>query len=139
MTAPTLALRDAVRAILAADTAIQAIAADRIHDRVPAKKDGLTFPFLAFGPMRKDRIETGCEPAWTLKLRLYAASTEFERDQAWELIEAAGAALEGVEPVIEGPFVITDALRVAIAGDAIEPGLPRSAFLDLTALASPAA
>lgn len=131
MTAPTLALRDAIRGVLLANPDVAALVGDRIHDWVPSQRDGLVLPFLAFGPMRRERMETGDDPASPVKIRLYTASDAYERDQAWEVAEAVADAIEGEVLEIDGPFACAMELRVTMIGDAIETGLPRDVFLDV--------
>lgn len=138
MISPTIELRDAVIPLVKADSGFQLIAADRIYDRVPSGtgSEKPTYPFAGFGPMRKDRAEVGhWAPGWQLKLRLYTASTAYERDQAWTLAETVAGILEGTRPVLAGPHALSDDLRIAMMGDAIETGHPRAVFLDLTCLA----
>lgn len=136
MISPTIALRNAVRPVLLGTNAISLLIADRLHDRVPAGQDKAVFPYGAFGPMRMDRAEVGCwANGWQVKLRLYAASNAYERDEAWEIAQTITLALEGTRPVLAGHYQLADDLRVGMIGDAIDVAAPRAVFFDVGAFA----
>lgn len=136
MNSPTIALRDAVRPALLGSSALALVIADRLHDRVPAGADKPVFPYGAFGPMRMDRVEVGCwANGWQVKLRLYAASQTYERDEAWDIAQTIALALEGTRPTLSGHYQLADDLKVSMIGDAIDVAAPRAVFLDVGALA----
>jgi hypothetical protein len=132
---PILPLRDAIRALLRADAGFKAIAANRIYDDVPTST--ATAPYAYVGPMRRSRFDIGCGLAWTVQARLYAVSTASGRTEAWSLIDAMTAALEGVEqftPALASPFRLQKMIEVTQAGDVIDPLQAKSVFLDLTTI-----
>jgi predicted DNA-binding protein len=132
---PILPLRDAIRALLRADAGFKAIAGNRIYDDVPTST--ATAPYAYVGPMRRSRYEIGCGLAWTVQARLYAVSTANGRTEAWSLIDAMSAALEGLEdftPALAEPFRLQKPIEVTQAGDVIDPLQAKSVFLDLTTI-----
>jgi hypothetical protein len=132
---PILPLRDAIRALLRSNPAFKALASNRIYDDVPTGK--ATPPYAYIGPMRRSRYEIGCGQAWTVQARLYAVSTASGRDEAWSLIDAMSAALEGLEAddlPLASPFRLQGPIQVGQAGDVIDPLQAKSVFLDLTTI-----
>lgn len=137
--APILPLRDAIRALLRADPGFKAIAGNRIYDDVPVstKANPTITPYAYVGPMRRSRYDGGCGLVWTVQARLYAVSTESGRTEAWSLVDAMSAALEGVEeftPALASPFRLQKMIEVTQAGDVIDPLQAKSVFLDLTTI-----
>lgn len=131
MTAPTIIIRDAIKAVLAADPDITALVANRIHDRVPSPVKA--WPFIAFGPMRFTRTEAGSDgPVLMTVHRIYTASTEYERDQAWALADFIERALDGINPALEGDFASCMEWRATLAGDIIEANQPKQVFVDIS-------
>lgn len=136
---PILPLRDAIRALIRADAGFKAIAKNRIYDDVPtsSKANPIDTPYAYVGPMRRSRYEIGCGLAWTVQARLYAVSTANGRTEAWSLIDAMSAALEGLEdfsPALASPFRLQKPIEVTQAGDVIDPLQAKSVFLDLTTI-----
>lgn len=132
---PILPLRDAIRAQLRADEGFRAIADNRIYDDVPTAKG--TPPYAYVGPMRRQRLDIGCGLAWTVQARLFAVSTASGRTEAWRLIDAMTAALDGLEAFTEplaAPFSLQKMIEVTQAGDVIDPLQAKSVFLDLTTI-----
>lgn len=132
---PILPLRDAIRACLRADAGFRAIAEYRIYDDVPTGQ--ATPPYAYIGPMRRTRLDLGCGLAWTVQARLFAVSTASGRTEAWSLIDAMTAALDGREvftPPLATPFRLQKMIEVTQAGDVIDPLQAKSVFLDLTTL-----
>lgn len=133
---PILPLRDALRECLRADPGFTALAGIRIYDDVPAAKGGAV-PYAYIGPMRRQRFEVGCGLAWTVQVRLFAVSTASGRTEAWSLVDAMTAALDGREaftPPLAAPFRMQKPIEVTQAGDVIDPLQAKSVFLDLTTL-----
>lgn len=132
---PILPLRDAIRDLLRANAAFKKIAGNRMYDEVPTAK--APTPYAYVGPMRRSRFDMGCGLAWTVQARLYAVSTASGRTEAWSLIDAMSAALEGVEefiPALAVPFRLQKMIEVTQAGDVIDPLQAKSVFLDLTTI-----
>lgn len=132
---PILPLRDAIRECLRADAGFTALAGNRIYDDVPTDKR--TVPYAYIGPMRRQRFDMGCGLAWTVQARLFAVSTASGRTEAWSLIDAMTAALDGREaftPPLAAPFRMQKPIEVTQAGDVIDPLQAKSVFLDLTTL-----
>lgn len=134
---PEIALQKAVVDILLAAPAVAAIVGDKVldevpHDRVPAKP-----PYVEIGAINRTRFE-GCAKAWTIRMRLYAASTEFGRAEAWDLADAMATALDddgaSPPPALPEPFYIMDSLRVIQAGDVVDPLQIKTVFVDLQAV-----
>lgn len=132
--APALVLRDALKILVLASTPVTATVGARVLDRVPSPPKDADFPFVGFGPMRQERLEAGCGPATPVKIRLYAASRDYERDGAWILAEAVADAIEGQQPALAAPFALAGELLVTMVGDALENGQPRTVFVDVTGL-----
>jgi len=138
---PILPLRDTIRVLLRADAGFKAIAENRIYDDVPvatsAGKPGAPTPYAYIGPMRRSRYDIGCGLAWTMQVRLFAVSTANGRTEAWSLVDAMTAALEGLEeftPPLAAPFVVQKPIEIVQAGDVIDPLQAKSVFLDLTTI-----
>lgn len=132
---PILPLRDAIRALLRADAGFKAIADNRIYDDVPTS--AAKAPYAYVGPMRRQRYDIGCGLAWTVQARLYAVSTASGRTEAWSLIDAMTAALDGREAEdlpLASPFRLQKMIEVTQAGDVIDPLQAKSVFLDLTTI-----
>jgi hypothetical protein len=128
---PELALRDAVLTLLRADPAVIALVGEKIRDDVPSDNEPDDPPWIYMGPINTQRLEMGCGPAWSLKLRVFAESTAFDRDQAWTIARAAIRAVDGAEPPATAGF--TDRLTVTQAGDVIAPNTVKTVFFDLAA------
>lgn len=138
---PIIPLRDALRAHLRRDAAFKAIAENRIFDEVPTPKPnqqpGAPTPYAYIGPMRHTRLEIGCGRAWTVQARLFVVSTANGRAEAWSLVDAMTAALDGLEafsPPLADPFRLQKMIEVTQAGDVIDPLQAKSVFLDLTTI-----
>lgn len=132
---PILPLCDAIRDCLRADAGFTALAGNRIYDEVPTAKAAA--PYAYIGPMRRTRFEVGCGLAWTVQVRLFAVSTAAGRTEAWSLVDAMTAALDGLEaftPPLADPFRLQKMIEVTQAGDVIDPLQAKSVFLDLTTL-----
>ena len=132
---PILPLRDVIRECLRADPGFAALAENRIYDDVPT--GNATVPYAYIGPMRRQRLDMGCGLAWTVQVRLFAVSTASGRTEAWSLIDAMTAALDGREaftPPLAAPFRLQKMIEVTQAGDVIDPLQAKSVFLDLTTL-----
>jgi Protein of unknown function (DUF3168) len=139
---PAIALREAIFALLKGSAAVVALCAagvDGVHDQVPAGPAPASAPYVYLGPVNRTRIETGGEPAWEWRLRLFVIATDFDRDTAWELAEAVIDALEGEQPALAGGHELFDLLRVRQAGDVIEPVNPKAVFVDVGVLLNKAA
>lgn len=139
---PILPLRDAIRDCLRADAGFTAIADNRIYDDVPtasanSRGPGATAPYAYIGPMRRQRLDIGCGLAWTVQVRIFAVSTTSGRTEAWSLVDAMTAALDGLEaftPPLADPFRLQKMIEVTQAGDVIDPLQAKSVFLDLTTI-----
>lgn len=139
---PILPLRDAIREHLRADAGFKAIATNRIYDDVPTASivpgaPGAKTPYAYIGPMRRTRYDMGCGLAWTVQARIFAVSTASGRTEAWSLIDAITAALDGVEEFpkpLAAPFRLQKMIEVTQAGDVIDPLQAKSVFLDLTTI-----
>ena len=129
---PELALRNQVIALLLATPAVVDIVGEKVRDDVPSDDDPDEAPWIYMGPINSQRLEVGGLPAWQTKLRVFAESTAFDRDQAWILARAAIRAVEGAEPPADAGFC--DRLTVAQAGDVIAPGTVKTVFFDVAAL-----
>lgn len=135
--APEIALQTAVLGLLRADAAVSAIVAGRIYDQVPSDRLPGAPPYIELGPINRSRFE-GCGRSWLIRIRLYAASVEFGRVEAWTLADAMAEALDGGPdrdpPDLPGPWRIADELRVLQAGDVIDPLQIKSVFVDVQAI-----
>lgn len=139
---PILPLRDAIRAQLRADVGFKALADNRIYDDVPTAsaipgKPAAPTPYAYIGPMRRQRFDAGCGLAWTVQARIFAVSTASGRTEAWSLVDAISAALDGLEEFskpLAAPFRLQKMIEVTQAGDVIDPLQAKSVFLDLTTI-----
>jgi hypothetical protein len=128
---PEIALINAVRTLLKNDGGVLALVdASKIFDQVDEKTKA---PYVYVGPAGRQRIISDCGQVWTVRLRVYAISSEYNRNEDWDLAEATVQALDQQEPILADPFVLNDRLNVTQAGDVIDPNAPKSVFVDLTA------
>lgn len=131
---PERALQEAITTLLLGDPAVSAIVGQKIFDEVPSDKSDAP-PWVYLGPISRRRLDgAGCDQAWTITMRLYAASTKFGRKDAWELGNAVSEALEGQEPALAGSYAVAQELRCIQAGDVIAPATPKTVFVDVTTI-----
>lgn len=126
---PELALLAAVTAALKADAGLMAIVTG-VYDEVPTGKRPGVPPYVYAGPINRQRLSDSYAEAWTLRLRLYAASTGFGRRQAWTIISAVSDAIDRIEPTLAAPYAAVGEMLVIQAGDVIEDPI-KTAFLDV--------
>ena len=126
------AFKTAVLAALSADSGVQAIVGTNVFDMVPQKTP---FAYVAMGPVGAQRAPEDCGgPAWSLRMRLYAASTKFGRDEPWTSIAAVDAALDGQVLTMPDGMAQILAIQTIAVGDVVSPLSPTQVFLDLTAI-----
>src|SRR4051812_43669964 len=109
---PELAVLEAVLGLVRDDAAVVAIVGEKGFDEVPADAEPAEPPYLACGPVNRLRVEGGLGKIYQIRLRLFAASTEFGRDQVWELADAAGLAIDEKRPDLAAGFELVDELVV---------------------------
>lgn len=132
---PELALFDAITGILLADPTVSGIVGGKVFDEIPADEhDARSPPWVYLGPVSRRRMEAGCGSMWAITLRLYAASTDFGRREAWALGSGIAAALEGQEPTLAAPYRLVETLRCTQAGDVIAPPEPKAVYVDVTTI-----
>lgn len=126
---PEIALINAVRTLLKADAGVTALVQQKTFDQIP---EGTKAPYIYVGPAGRQRVVIDCYQAWTIRLRIYAISSNFNRAEDWDIAEAIVQALDHKEPTLPDPFALQDWLSVTQAGDVIDPNAPKSVFVDLT-------
>jgi hypothetical protein len=136
MTSYAGALVDALRDALKADSGVAVLVGAKVYDEVPGDKRGMpddaTAPWVFIGPISGDRFEDVGYRAWNVRARIYAASTGFGRKEAWDVINAVDAALDGATLDLADGFSMQSQLRAAGSGDVVDPLTPKSAFQDFT-------
>jgi len=123
--------------LLQADAAVVALASNRIYDEAPEDQRGVAdvaSPYAYLGPIHATRLESDGVPGWTLRLRLYAASTSFGRSEAWSLMDAICAAIDGKILILPAPYVHAQQSYVASGGDVIDALNPKLVYVDLSAI-----
>ena len=130
MTAPVLALRDAVIARLLASPDVAALVQGKVRDDVPSDDEADNLPWICMGPARLTPLDMGCSTAWTVSLKVFAESNAFDRDQAWAIARAAIRVLDKAE--ISGDPRFCDALKVTGAGDVMDPGQIKTVWFDVS-------
>lgn len=128
---PEAALWDAVQARLRADPGLRSAIGDKVFDEVPTDRSPAVPPYVYAGPVSRTRLPDSHVAAWTLRIRLYVASTGFGRRQAWSLVGAVADALDRAEVTLAAPFVAVGEMLAIQAGDAIAPPSPKTAFVDI--------
>lgn len=138
MISPRVAFKRALIERLKANPAIVDLAAARVYDEAPADARGdptdpaTGAPYVYLGPLAYQRFEFGCDPAWTIRQRIYCVSPlGFGREEAWRLHDAVWAALDLVEFALADGHAFNH-LKIINGGDVISPLAPKEAFLDLT-------
>ena len=125
---PETAFLDAAITRLKADAAVAALAGDRVFDEIAADQF-VDPPYLYSGPIGSARRDFGCATGWELRARFYVVSTDFGRLEAWAVLAAARAALDGATLVMTG-FAQVGPVSVIAAGDIVSPEKPKSTYLD---------
>jgi hypothetical protein len=132
---PETALLKAAVAALKDAAGVTDLVAERVYDDVPDERSGeQTPPYIYIGPINRSRIETGCDPQWTMRMRVYAVSTAFGRLEAWDVANAVAEALEGKVLTLDQPFHCGDIVRAVQAGDVIDPSNPKATFVDISTI-----
>ena len=131
LASPEMVLWDAVQAHLRAAPALRAVVGDKVLDEVPSDLKAVVPPYAYAGPFNRSRLPDSDATAWTIKMRLYVASTGFGRRQAWGLAELLSAALDRTELTLAAPYVAVGEILVIQAGDVIAPPSPKTAFVDI--------
>jgi hypothetical protein len=126
---PEIALINAIRTRLKADSSVTALATRGIFDQVP---EGTASPYVYIGPVSRTRIEMDCYQLWSIRIRIYAISTGYNRNEDWEIIEAVVQSLDMQELELTDPYSQEAPLKVTQAGDVIDPNAPKSVFVDIT-------
>jgi hypothetical protein len=133
---PENAFREALTEILKANAPIAALIEHRVYDRVPSKNaPERDSPYLYMGPMGRTRIPLDCYQAWTVRARIYAVSTKFQRTQVWDLAELVVQALDLLDApdlVLPPPLSLQEPLKITQAGDVVDPLAPQSVFVDVS-------
>ena len=132
--APILLVRDGIISVLKVVPAIKAACAARVYDVVPATGPLAKLPHVSCGPAALGRGENGGDPLGLVRLRLFIASNEPTRDEAWNLAQAATDALEGRMLTLSGGWQAIDHLRIVNSGDVIDKISPNEVFLDITTI-----
>ncbi len=126
----------ALRAALKADAGVTAIVGAKVYDVVPGDKRGMPddalCPWIYIGPISAPRNEDFCFRAWSPRVRIYCATTDFDRQSVWALADAVDAALDQRELTLANGFAMASALRAVESGDVIDPMSPRIVFCDFT-------
>jgi hypothetical protein len=130
---PETALQEALIAVLRADPAVTALVGDNVFDEVPG--DEAKPPHVYLGPVNRTRLEA-CRRTFTIRMRWFAESIDFGRLEAWEIADAVGEALEGLEPDLGDAFACEEPIRITQAGDTIDPLEPKAVFIDCTTTVS---
>ena len=125
---PEIALINAVRARLKADSAVTALVGSSTFDQVP---DQTAPPYIYIGPAGRVRIPIDCGQVWTVNLRIYAISSGYGRDEDWEIVEAIVQSLDLQDLDLAAPFTMQQAIQINRAGDVIDPSAPKSVFVDI--------
>ncbi|RVU17499.1 DUF3168 domain-containing protein [Methylobacterium oryzihabitans] len=132
---PETALLRVVTDALVADPAVAALVGDKVFDEIPNDRRGGAPPYVYVGPINRQRLYLECGTAWTVRVRIYAVTTAFGREQGWEVIEAVVQALDGRDDLtLPAPFSLQNRLDVTQAGDVVDPLAPKAMFLDLTTI-----
>ena len=126
------AFKAAVLAALEGDSGLRAlVGAKKVFDQTPQQTP---FPYVYLGPVGAQRGPDDCgAPTWTLRMRLYATATTFGRDQAWNVIAAVDAALDGGMLAMPDGMGQVVAIQTIAGGDVVSPVAPVQTYLDLTA------
>ena len=129
-----LDVRTALIALLQADSAVAQLVSTRVYDEVPRDDRGnpstdLTSPWIYVGPIQQTRFEEGYAEAWTVRVRIYAASLAFGRTGAWELGDAIKTAVE-LKPLSLTDWTVP-LMRIVNMGDIPPPANPKQVFLDI--------
>ncbi|PNG27005.1 DUF3168 domain-containing protein [Methylocella silvestris] len=126
----------ALRAALKADAGVAAIVGAKVFDVVPGDKRGMPddalAPWIYIGPVSAPRSEDECLRAWAPRVRIYCATTDFDRQSVWALADAVDAALDQKTLTLANGFTMASALRAVESGDVIDPLSPRLAYCDFT-------
>jgi len=125
---PEIALINAVRARLKADSSVTALVGTSTFDQVP---DQTVPPYVYIGPAARARIPIDCGQVWTVNLRIYAISSGYGRDEDWEIAEAIVQSLDLKDLPLAAPFEMQQAIQINRAGDVIDPAAPKSVFVDI--------
>lgn len=129
---PETALQAAIVTILRDAGALDPLIGDKVFDEVP---ETAAPPYIYLGPINRTRFETGCDPLWTVRMRLYVISEDFGRLQGWDVIDAMARTLEGQFPDLSASgHAVQEPIRVIQAGDVVDPQALKSMFLDVTAV-----
>lgn len=122
---------------LKADAGVVALVGARVYDVPPRDRRDLASDiadggaYLYLGPANAVRDAAGCGDLWRATVRIYSVSFALGRDEAWDVIAAAQAALEGAQlAMTTGGH--TPRLWVTQGGDVVDPVLPAMAYLDVT-------
>lgn len=126
----------ALREALKANAGVSAIVGAKVFDIVPGDKRGMPddaiCPWVYIGPISAKRWEDECYRAFDTRMRIYCASTDFDRTPVWALADAVDAALDQKVLSLDANFVMASALRAVECGDVIDPLAPRLVFCDFT-------
>lgn len=125
---PETAFLDAAITRLKADSRVAALVGARVFDEIAANAYPAA-PYIYSGPLGTARRDFGCGLGWEIRARFYVVSTDFGRLDAWAVLDAARAALDGALLTIPG-FHPVEEIRVIAAGDIVSPEKPRSAYFD---------
>ncbi|MCW2315312.1 hypothetical protein M2322_000846 [Rhodoblastus acidophilus] len=132
------ALVAAIRAKLKADAGVASLVKARVYDEVPRDARGnvstdIALPYVSIGPVGGSPYREDDAKGWTVRIRLYAASTDFGRAEAWGVIAAVTSALDGLGPAgldLGADFTLCAPLLETASGDVINPLAPKEAFAD---------
>ena len=130
------AFKIALAEALKSDAGVSALVAHRVFDILPRESlkaaTNVASPWIYVGPINATRQDEGaCGVGWTVRIRIYAASIEAGRDEAWTVISAAAAALEGATLTLSAGAHAPQIL-VMQAGDIVDPVEPTLTFIDVT-------
>ncbi len=104
MTSAAWGLQKSVYATLSADAPLTTLlGADRIHDSVP---QGAAFPYIVIDQTQVRDWSTGTEPGAEHILLLHVWSRYDGKREVCEIADAARAALDGAELVLDGHRLI---------------------------------
>lgn len=126
---PEIALINAIRTLLKADSATVALVGQSVFDQIPSQQQP---PYIYIGPAGRTRIAMDCYQVWTVRVRLYAISTGYGRSEDWEIAEAVIQALDLQDLTLADPYLQQEPLKINQAGDVIDPTAPKSVFVDIS-------
>lgn len=135
---PEMALWSAIQTRLKTDGTVAGYVGAKVVDEVASDRTPVQPPYIYLGPVNRQWFEAvadvSCGRIWTIRMRLFAESTKFNRQQAWDIASAVADSLDGFTPSLTSPYVSVGYLRGVQLGDVIDPPTPKSVFIDVSAV-----